>query len=865
MPELPLLIFPQPRRAEKNRRYGGGGNVRYPDAPNQATRLGPQFQRLQDVMNQKHAALQNNSLGIQPEQALVLETIGPVDNFINAVRNVSGLEWLGEFEVDDIPPDFGFQDEKSPEKVLKGQLFLVMTDQRALQQLLSLFARWQQNPSTPFPNGLAPWKQAFLHLHSIRPWDAEDRIRDTGLFEDWAERIRDDQQSVPFEAELWFRTSPARRRQLEDSFRGLIGALGGEVVQQCVVPDIAYHGILGKIPINKVAEVMDHSDMRLLQCEDIMYLRPVGQCAIRLPDTGDESETVTEMERSDSGLPQGDPVIALLDGLPLAGHKLLSNWLTIDDPDGYESDYQSKERLHGTAMSSLICHGNLDEGAIPVTRPIYVRPILKPHRGFGTNFTEQIPEGVLPVDLVHRAVRRMFEEEDGELPVAPSIRIINLSICDKARPFDRGISPWARLLDWVSWKYNVVFIVSAGNHARDITLDVARDGFRALLPQERDRAVIKALAADTRHRRLLSPAESFNSLTLGATHTDRSTPQPNPSRIDPMTRQGGPSTISAHGPGYRRSIKPDIFLPGGRQFLREKMGTAHTQEVLQVTSSNGPPGLRVAIPGAQGELSKTSYLSGTSNAAALASRGGAILFDAINRLRSQDGTTLPQEYYTVLLKALLVHGADWAESKELFESALRTPENSRVITDYLGRFLGYGAANFEKVVNCTNQRVTILGIGTLKDEEADEFVFPLPPSLSAVTDKRRLTVTLAWLSPVNPLRQSYRVAHLWFDPKNNLAPSRMCGDHRAVQRGTVQHEVLEGSRAVDFQDGDSITIKVNCRADAGEILEPVRYGLAVTLEVAEGISIPVYQEVKDRLRIRIPISTGRSRDPGRSG
>ena len=84
----------------------------------------------------------------------------------------------------------------------------------------------------------------------------------------------------------------------------------------------------------------------------------------------------------------------------------------------------------------------------------------------------------------------------------------------------------------------------------------------------------------------------------------------------------------------------------------------------------------------------------------------------------------------------------------------------------------------------------------------------------------------------------------------------MEADHRAVQRGTVQHEVLEGAKAVDFQDGDTIAIKVSCRADAGDIPEPIRYSLAVTLEVAEGIDIPIYQEVRDRLRVPVPVQSG---------
>ena len=153
----------------------------------------------------------------------------------------------------------------------------------------------------------------------------------------------------------------------------------------------------------------------------------------------------------------------------------------------------------------------------------------------------------------------------------------------------------------------------------------------------------------------------------------------------------------------------------------------------------------------------------------------------------------------------------------------------------------------------TEQRVTVLGFGELSDGEGAEFILPLPPSLSAVNERRRLTITLAWISPVSSTCQNYRIAHLWFNPKNDIAPDRVCADGFAVQRSTVQHEVLESARAVAFQDGDTIAIKVNCRADAGDIPAPIRYGLAVTLEVAEGVNIPIYQEVRDRMAVRVTV------------
>lgn len=77
-------------------------------------------------------------------------------------------------------------------------------------------------------------------------------------------------------------------------------------------------------------------------------------------------------------------------------------------------------------------------------------------------------------------------------------------------------------------------------------------------------------------------------------------------------------------------------------------------------------------------------------------------------------------------------------------------------------------------------------------------------------------------------------------------------DWKAVQRGTVQHEIFMGERADAFADGDSIQVQVNCRADAGELDEAVPYAVAVTLEVAPNLTIPVYDEI--RARIQVPVA-----------
>jgi len=858
----PLLVFPEPARAARARRFGGGGKLRIPGAASQSTRLEPQFQRLEDAMDKQRIALQDNPLGIVPEQVLVLEIVGRIQDFIKAMRKISGLEWLGEHEIEDIEPDYGFEDETKPEKVLKGQLFMVMTDQRALSQLQSLFKQWQSKPEKSFPQGLAPLKKVFHHLYTIRPWGPEDRIKETGVLDDWRDRVQQGEDQVRFEAELWFRKDDTRRQKVQSELQRILESHKGQVIAQCVIPKIAYHSILGRMPINDLQAVIDDPDqassIKLLQCEDLMCVRPVGQCGI--PGSDDtETTLLTDEELAQLAMktkpPDGDPIVALLDGLPLTRHKLLQQRIVVDDPDNYESTYQAHERAHGTAMASLICYGDLNQPGDNARIPLYARPILQPRRGFNGQFQENIPEDVLPVDIIHRSVRRLFDGESGEPPAAPTVRIINLSVCDSYRPFLREMSAWARLLDWLAWKYNVLFIVSAGNHTHDIGLsDVSRSAFEGLSASKREKAIIKALAKDTRKRRLLSPAESLNSITVGASHADAAPPPPNPTLINPFFRPGLPSVISSQGPGYRRAIKPDIFLPGGKQFVSERLGNSHENTILEITNFTRPPGLRVASPGNGSQLNHTIYTGGTSNAAALASRGAAALLGLMGELHDNRGQPVPETNHVVLVKALLVHGATWAESEDRYETALKTPENSRTFKEYLGRFLGYGSTDIGRVMNCTEQRVTVLGFGALDHDEASIFQLPLPPSLSAQTTRRRLTITLAWLSPTNGARQSYRVAHLWFDAKNDLASTRQFADNRAVQRGTVQHEVFEGCRA-DFQDGDAIKIRVNCRADAGDILAPIPYGLAVTLEVTENSLLPVsiYEEVRERLAVRVPV------------
>ena len=454
MPDRPLLLFPTPETASRSSLPPGRGRFQRPTPQRQWERLSPQFNQLQQVFDARRVEIQENAAGIDPEQVLVIETVGSIDNFANAVKRIGGLEWMGEIEIYEIAPDEDFYDESKPQKELSGRLYLVMTNQRALEEMLSLWRRYQADTDMQFERGLTRFRDVFLHLKSIRRWDVQDRLLETGLIEIWQEVLKyEGERVIPFEAELWFRRSAALRLSGANQVTELVEEVGGRVLSQAVIEGIAYHGLLAELPANAIRSIVENPATELVTCENVMFFRPVGQMMVgdKSPEGELEVAAVEEMP-----WPSGVPVIALFDGVPLANHRLLAGRIQVDDPDNWEADYAASERIHGTSMASLIVHGDLNQQPTPISRPIYIRPIMKPLNWPDTPRPEGIPDHCLAVDLIHRAVKRIFEGEEGQGPVAPQIKVINLSIGDKARQFTQSMSPIARLLDWLSVKYGVL-------------------------------------------------------------------------------------------------------------------------------------------------------------------------------------------------------------------------------------------------------------------------------------------------------------------------------------------------------------------------------------------------------------------------
>lgn len=839
MTEYPLLIFPTYTLDQRPPGHGRGGMPHKPGRTRQAVNIGPKFESLRSAFEGERLAFQANPQGLAPDFVLVIETRGRIEDFHRAAQAI-GMDWLGEIDLEDLEPDDDFWlPEKTTgartDKRLEGRLYLGMTNQRAMSELLRLWALYCNNEY--LGHGNTKWRDLFDHAKDIRRWGALDRLRPEVL-EAWREA--GDTPSVPFRLELWF--NPGGHDQ-EAALRRAIADAGGEVLAAARIGDIRFHAMKGRLPHAVVQAAIafsedgeEHALAALFRHNEVRYFLPEAQgVTSQAPDT--EPGPVLELPPP-SNLA---PVVALLDGHPLAGHRLLDGRLRINDPDNTLSRYQPGEMRHGTAIASLILHDELDAHAPPLSRPVYCRPILEPDPNYSGR--EHVPENAFAEDRVHRAIVEMFEGAS-----APMVRIVNLSVGEEA--FHDVLSPWARLIDWLAFKYKLLFCVSAGNQTDGIETGMTDAAFQALPDAKKIESTLRHLGDTLADRSLLSPGEAINALSVGAQHHDRSSIHYLANRVDLLPTATLPSPVSRLGPGYRKSVKPDILLPGGRQFYNYQGGNGR----YRINAVGQPPGQQVAAPDilGTGDLGKTTHTRGTSNATALASRAAARLYDVLETLRGlPGGERIDRDTTAPLLKALLVHGASWPEDTEAIAHAIPVPNHrkKRAIT----RFVGYGMADPARVEICTAQRATVLGCGLLSQDQAHEYTFPLPVELSSSTEWRRLTITLAWLSPVNHQHRAYRMAKLSFaPPTRELALERQQADWQQVQNGTVQHEILEGDQARVFQDGDVLRIKVSAQGDTQQDFDDeVPYGLAVTLEVAEACGLPIYQRVSEKLGVAI--------------
>ena len=138
-----------------------------------------------------------------PERALVLEIIGTVDKFDQAVQAL-GLEWMGSQHADES------DDEEDPEAPSDDQprakyFYLTMPSERGLRTLLAAWKRFSSNKPATSKEEKRLW-DIFGYLADFRTWSVQDRI-DPSLVRYVNALLKSrPNEMVSVEVDLWYRT-----------------------------------------------------------------------------------------------------------------------------------------------------------------------------------------------------------------------------------------------------------------------------------------------------------------------------------------------------------------------------------------------------------------------------------------------------------------------------------------------------------------------------------------------------------------------------------------------------------------------------------------------------------------------------------
>lgn len=839
------------RDREAKKRLPGRRKPRFPSAigyERQGQRLSETFDAAAKSIEdwEKGAKISADPRAVVPERALVFDLLGPVDDFQLAAQAL-GLEWLvGERKGE------GDENAAEDDEDLTGQtIYVTMPSLAGLQKLLAMWNRYKKNDAPQKHE--QPFWRIFGYLYDLRVWSIQDRIDPSvtkfinKLLEQQPDRV------VQVELDFWYRTAKERRDSAITTLVAMLKEVGGELIDLVEIEEIRYQGALIAIPA-KVARELAGRNGKLGGLDEIMTIRPQSQYT----ETAPEDEIIDEDAAYDfsADLPTGECITGVLDGYPIDSHEALVGRVIVEEVDVTGAQVPAINREHGTAMASMILHGDLAVlPPVSINRKIASIPILT-KGGNG----EGIASNKLAIGIVHRALERIVAHARAGSPLR-NITIINHSICDTNAPFVRRPSPWAMLLDYYSHHHRLLFVISSGNiYSKFPVQDYANIAdFTAADADERQASLVNAIEAAKGTRSILSPAESVNSITVGALHEEENTNAPH-NAIDPYPSFVMTNLASSVGFGVNRSIKPDVVEQGGRFAVR---GSNHPDGYVEVhPHKTSDLGQVSACPSRTGDLQATRRTSGTSNATALVTRTCNMIADALDELFETDGLNwLDMGTRVPMLKALLTHSCQWGDIGKVLEAAF--PPQGRYgwskRRDSVAKFLGYGRPNIEHVLSGNTRRITMLADDIIKSEQRHVYTIPIPHSMFRTKEVRKITITLAWTAPILTSMADYRgVALRIVDAEGKAEFWEGCirkGDLQpngyTSARGTVMHLQMTGNVAKKLKDDNQhLTICVQARALHESLSDhPVPYALAISVEVGQSIKTNIYNEIKGSIRV----------------
>jgi hypothetical protein len=488
---------------------------------------------------------------------------------------------------------------------------------------------------------------------------------------------------------------------------------------------------------------------------------------------------------------------------------------------------------HGTAVAGIALYGDLDG----CNASNYWQPELWLYNG---KILDQNAE------FDHKTIEKTLTEAVAYFVDEHQCRIFNLSIGNANAPYDqhhiRGI---AYVLDELARRYNVLFVVSAGNFSGSVDPDVPRESWRDEYPEY--------LASE--QNVIIDPAPALNVLTVGslARHNASFDEQryPEIAHLSPAG-ENQPSPFTRRGPSVKGAIKPDLMAVGGN-----------------LASPVRSDGYQTPIMRGMGVLTCNRQFVGNTLFSEIS--GTSFASPYVTHLAGRLLNNYPQASANLLRAMLVNHASVPHEVESTFSPEMKDGYKKICRRDVVRDMAGYGLIDDDALYRSSQHVVVMMAEENIDNDAHHFFELPLPEEfLRTELAAREIRVTLAYSPAVRTTRLDYVATKMNFKlvKDESLEAVQMHFNHETQSETDTRSDDASGNRDIGPSLRDKGTVQsatwsirrrnptekwfvVVTRQDrewgAAMSLEQEPYALVVTVTDRENENARLYTQISQRI------------------
>lgn len=558
--------------------------------------------------------------------------------------------------------------------------------------------------------------QILQAIAGVDAWSAEDRMS-------WALTHIGipDAPTFKLDVELWpvYVANHPKRILLTNAFEAWLGDQNIRKLDRINLDSLLMYRV--EVTSEQAQLLLNNRDVRLVDL---------------IPATG---ISVQQLNRDINELPRNIPSpaadaarVCILDSGINGNHPLLRPAMG-ESASFVDEEGESDEAGHGTAVAGVALYGDVEAcNTSNFWRPefwLFNGKVMKKCPRTGNAIYDELS---LEASLT-KAVEYFVER---------GCRIFNLSLGNSNAPYDgthvRGL---AYILDVLSRRHNILFIVSTGNFSGSENPPLPANSWRDEYPEY--------LVAE--QSAIIDPAPAMTVLTVGSISRHNATfdsqQYPEIYQLSPAS-ENQPSPFTRHGPSVKGALKPELVAAGGNFASPMRQKNAQWDQHMR--------GLGVLTLNHQ-VVGTTLFkeVSGTSLAA-------PYITHLAGRLLNEYPTSSAN-----LLRAMLVNQAYLPdEVASSFSEEFRKGYKEAKATynrDVARDVAGYGAVSEADLFRSSDNAVVLMSEEAIENDGCQFFELPLPDEyLRATLATREISITLAYSPVVRTTRIEYLATQITY-------------------------------------------------------------------------------------------------------